>query len=294
MPGGEPASGAVEEARARLTGRAPGPSSQGLDILERASTGGDAQASILLAALNAAGAWTRQDWPRALSLLERASTQGSGSAAAQLDLLTENAGLTRINDAPERRKLCEAPRVRTCTGIISPAQCDWLTGQARGRLERAAVIDAMSAEQHSSARTNRAALFEVFDQDCVMAFARQRMALALNLPVSAMENPQVLHYAVGQEFLPHVDYLARPGDAAPAGERIATFLIYLSEDFDAGETWFVRADLKVKPAKGDAVFFANVTPDGAPDPQSLHAGLAPTRGEKWVLSQWVRDRSFGT
>jgi hypothetical protein len=27
-----------------------------------------------------------------------------------------------------------------------------------------------------------------------------------------------------------------------------------------------------------------------PDVKTLHAGLAPTRGEKWLLSQWMRRR----
>ena len=40
----------------------------------------------------------------------------------------------------------------------------------------------------------------------------------------------------------------------------------------------------------DALLFLNVDARGQPHPQSLHAGLPPTRGEKWVLSMWVRDR----
>ena len=34
----------------------------------------------------------------------------------------------------------------------------------------------------------------------------------------------------------------------------------------------------------------NVDAEGTPDPRTLHAGLPPTAGEKWVLSQWVRTR----
>jgi hypothetical protein len=31
-----------------------------------------------------------------------------------------------------------------------------------------------------------------------------------------------------------------------------------------------------------------VEPDGKVDRGTLHAGLPPTSGEKWLLSQWVR------
>jgi prolyl 4-hydroxylase len=39
--------------------------------------------------------------------------------------------------------------------------------------------------------------------------------------------------------------------------------------------------------------FSNLDPAGRPEPASLHAGLPPTRGEKWIFSQWVRDRPIG-
>jgi hypothetical protein len=30
---------------------------------------------------------------------------------------------------------------------------------------------------------------------------------------------------------------------------------------------------------------------GTPDPDTLHIGTAPTRGEKWLLPQWIRVRA---
>jgi len=42
--------------------------------------------------------------------------------------------------------------------------------------------------------------------------------------------------------------------------------------------------------EGDALFLANVTRDGQPDLKTLHAGLPPTSGEKWVFSQWIRGQ----
>ena len=54
---------------------------------------------------------------------------------------------------------------------------------------------------------------------------------------------------------------------------------------------FPRIDWKHRGRIGDAMLFLNVTtPDRQPDPLSLHAGLPVTRGRKWMLSQWVRDR----
>ena len=61
-------------------------------------------------------------------------------------------------------------------------------------------------------------------------------------------------------------------------------------DCEGGETHFPQAGVRFKGRKGEALVFRNVTPSGAPDFDTLHAGLPPSRGEKWLLSQWVRRR----
>jgi len=124
---------------------------------------------------------------------------------------------------------------------------------------------------------------------------RNRISAATRLPVPLFEPAQVLHYAVGQRFKPHHDYLdpANPAyreSLGQFGQRIATFLIYLNDGYEGGETSFPSIGLNYKAREGDALFFANVTREGAPDPKTLHAGLPPTSGEKWVFSQWIRDR----
>jgi hypothetical protein len=32
----------------------------------------------------------------------------------------------------------------------------------------------------------------------------------------------------------------------------------------------------------------NTDETGRPDRRTMHVGLPPTRGEKWLLSQWIR------
>jgi hypothetical protein len=111
-----------------------------------------------------------------------------------------------------------------------------------------------------------------------------------------MEVPQVFHYAVGQAFRLHEDYLLPDGphkakDLASHGQRAKTLLIYLNDGFEGGETDFPLLDLRFKGAKGEALMFTNVLADGSPDRRMRHAGLPPTAGEKWLFSQWVRDRN---
>jgi hypothetical protein len=261
----------------------------GLALAWEASDRGDGAASALLAMLTATGVFMPQDWPAALDLLQRAAAQGDVGAKGQLAALDYPArGLQELLALPPRRPLCERPRVRQCDGFASAAVCRWLIGLARGRLERGLTIGADGSGQATSGRTNSSFAFSLFDGDVVVALVRERIARMLSVPLAAIEPPHLFHYATGQAFRLHADYLNRPD----ASERIATFLLYLNDDFGGGETWFPRAPLKARPAAGGGLYFANVDPRGAPDPMSLHAGLAPTRGEKWLFSQWVHDRAY--
>jgi prolyl 4-hydroxylase len=58
-----------------------------------------------------------------------------------------------------------------------------------------------------------------------------------------------------------------------------------------GETNFPRLGRGYKGNKGDALFYDNVLPaDGSPDRRMLHTGAMLRRGQKWLLSQWIRSR----
>jgi hypothetical protein len=93
--------------------------------------------------------------------------------------------------------------------------------------------------------------------------------------------------------MPHYDFLdpeLNRQEIDRFGQRAATFLIYLNDDYEGGETSFPQLRIKHRGKTGDALVFGNLGRDGSPDPRTQHAGLPPTRGEKWLFSQWVRNR----
>lgn len=198
---------------------------------------------------------------------------------------------------PERQVVSEAPRIRRMDGFVSVAVCRWMIEKARGQLARARIYSTDgSGAAVATSRTNSETDFNIVQSDLVLVLMRARIAAATGLPPAVMELTKVLHYSVGQQFDLHYDYIdpAVPGFAgelAARGQRLATFLVYLNEDYEGGETHFPRVGLSHRGRTGSALFFANVDPGGRPDPSTLHAGLAPTRGEKWLLSQWIRDRT---
>jgi prolyl 4-hydroxylase len=97
----------------------------------------------------------------------------------------------------------------------------------------------------------------------------------------------VLRYRPGGEYRPHFD--AIPGFA---NQRAMTFLVWLNDGYEGGETHFPTPGLRLKGRAGDAILFRNTGPDGRRDPAAGHAGLPVTGGEKLIASRWIRERPF--
>jgi prolyl 4-hydroxylase len=173
--------------------------------------------------------------------------------------------------------------------IATPEICDWLIARARPRLERAKVYgyDGEKSEiRFVNERTNTVCAFGGPDRDLFMAILRSRIAEVTQMQMGAMEPPEILHYSVGQEFQRHFDSPADP-NAPGTRHRVITLLLSLNDGYEGGETEFPAAGGRWRGRKGTAIYFWNVGPDGARDPRSLHAGLPVTRGEKWLLTQFI-------
>ena len=269
------------------------------DALARAADAGDPESAHRLAVLAAMGLGLPQDWRVAMERLTQAARLGHSTAERQLALLSNGAGidLAAWLTPPPPRRLSEGPAIFAIDGFLPEAVCDWVKAQAGAVTEPALVYDPETGEgRRESVRTNDAALFDLTRMDVVLTVVRERIARAAGLPVSGLEWTQVLHYAVGQTFDWHVDWLdpATPGhagDLVERGQRIATCLVFLNDDFEGGETAFEAGGLRHRGRKGDALLWANTLPDGSIDRRTRHAGMPPTSGEKWVLSQWLRGRA---
>lgn len=86
------------------------------------------------------------------------------------------------------------------------------------------------------------------------------------------ERMRYYRYTAGQKFAPHFDGSYRRNNKE---ESKITFMIYLNDDFEGGQTRFYQAhQLCVQPVKGSALVFLH---------NKFHEGAAVISGSKYVL-----------
>jgi hypothetical protein len=291
--------------------RAPRLRRQGIALLGDAVKMGSAEAADRLAVIHASGVVAAPDWRAALEMLTLAAERGWAPASAQLEVLASMLGpgahgdpAALVEEASLRQLLVpeaglvihEDPRICNFPRFVTGRVCDWLIERARGRLERARVYDVRrQTDIVDDSRTNSFAVFNAMAADLVHLLVQARMVAGCGQPVSHMEASTVLHYAVGQTIGYHYDFVdpADPGHAEEVrtrGHRVATFLVYLNDGYEGGETVFPRLGIRHAGRRGEGLLFVNTLRDGQADLRTLHSGESPTRGEKWVFSQFVRDR----
>ncbi len=251
----------------------------------------------LTAAIAAAYA---QRWSEALELADRAAAAGDADARAQLAVLGGDAASVDTNallTPPPLQLVSDGASIGISRGFATPAMCAWLIDRARSRLTPSMVNDSTTGEmrQHPM-RTAYTCAFGPGERDLVIAVLQARAVTLTHLPLINHEAPNIISYEPGQQFGLHVDYLDPQNplfarELAALGQRITTVVTYLNDDFDDGPTQFPALKLNVRGAIGDAIVWSNVRADGSPDPNTVHAGMPPTRGRKWVLSQWLRNRA---
>jgi prolyl 4-hydroxylase len=103
-----------------------------------------------------------------------------------------------------------------------------------------------------------------------------------------------VRYDIADEYRPHFDWIdpTLPGlrqHLEFGGQRVATFILYLSNVDSGGSTSFPSVGLEVIPRKGSALFFLNTDSQFAPDELTLHAGKPVIKGVKFVANKWLRQ-----
>ena len=170
---------------------------------------------------------------------------------------------------PPAKQVCDWPKIWTAENFATPELCAWLVSRGKDKLRPSMMFDGQKSI-FLATRTCSDFAFTLVEGGVVLLLLRIRVSLLTSLRTEQMEPPQIFHYAIGQEIKAHYDSLydkehpyGREGTYQ--GDRLATFLMYLNDDYEGGDLDFVKVGFTYKGKTGDASFLpacarANPTP----------------------------------
>lgn len=191
--------------------------------------------------------------------------------------------------------------IEQCQGIIKMAKADLKPSSL-------ALRKGETAENTKGIRTSSGMFISSSeDKTGILDLIEEKIAKAIMIPRTHGEAFNVLRYEIGQSYHSHYDAFDPSQYGPQKSQRVASFLLYLTDVEEGGETMFPFESgqnmdanydfrkctgLKVKPRRGDGLLFYSLFPNGTIDPTSLHGSCPVIRGEKWVATKWIRDQEM--
>lgn len=174
--------------------------------------------------------------------------------------------------------------------FLTNEECDHIIEISKQSLHQSMVYSQSDDLYKQESRVSKQTWLRDTDDPVVNKIA-ERTSQIINLPATYAESLQVVKYDQGGFFIPHYDACQGTEEFCErmngkGGPRYATFIIYLNDDFEGGETVFPRLDYSVKPERGKCVLFYSTLKDGNIIQESFHGGNPVKSGTKWICNKW--------
>jgi len=193
--------------------------------------------------------------------------------------------------------LSDSPAIKCWKNAFPEVVCDYLAAGAAPLLKPAEIFDpGLGRTRQDPYRQSLVATLPDGVMDLVLWAIKDRMARLAGASYAQGEPLSMLAYRPGDHYKSHYDYLSdddgiASDDLAQRGQRIATALIRLNQEFTGGDTVFPRLETRWSGVRGDALTFTNTLPDLRGDPRTLHKGEPVETGMKILVSLWLRERA---
>lgn len=188
----------------------------------------------------------------------------------------------------------DSPHIVRYYDVMSDEEIQRIKELAKPKLARATVRDPKTGILTvASYRVSKSSWLEEGD-DPVVARVNRRMQHITGLTVKTAELLQVANYGMGGQYEPHFDFSRNHEQDVfkhlGTGNRVATFLNYMSDVEAGGATVFPDLGAAIWPKKGTAVFWYNLLRSGEGDYRTRHAACPVLVGCKWVSNKWFHER----
>ncbi|XP_059374734.1 prolyl 4-hydroxylase subunit alpha-1-like isoform X1 [Carassius carassius] len=188
----------------------------------------------------------------------------------------------------------DRPHIVRYHDIISDSEIKTVKELAKPRLRRATISNPTTGVLETAPyRISKSAWLSAYEHSTIEKI-NQRIEDITGLEMDTAEELQVANYGVGGQYEPHFDFGRKDEPDAfkelGTGNRIATWLFYMSDVSAGGATVFTDVGAAVWPKKGTAVFWYNLFASGEGDYSTRHAACPVLVGSKWVSNKWIHER----
>ncbi|XP_072546686.1 prolyl 4-hydroxylase subunit alpha-1b isoform X1 [Salminus brasiliensis] len=188
----------------------------------------------------------------------------------------------------------DRPHIVRYHNIISDYEISKVKELAKPRLRRATISNPITGVLETAPYRISKSAWLTADEHPVIERINQRIEDLTGLEMDTAEELQVANYGVGGQYEPHFDFGRKDEPDAfkelGTGNRIATWLFYMSDVSAGGATVFPDVGAAVWPKKGTAVFWYNLFASGEGDYSTRHAACPVLVGNKWVSNKWIHER----
>lgn len=206
---------------------------------------------------------------------------------------TNNDPLLLINPAKEEEIYLD-PYLVAYHNVISDYELAVIKSIATPKLGRATVHNAKTGKlEFAHYRVSKSAWLRP-DDDIVIERVNKRISAVTKLEMDTAEDLQIANYGIGGHYEPHFDFARKEESNAfkglNTGNRIATWLSYMSDVEAGGATVFPYIGVKIFPKRGMAAFWYNLYKNGDGIYDTRHAACPVLVGTKWVSNKWIHER----
>ena len=184
-------------------------------------------------------------------------------------------------------------QIYTCKNFLPPEDCQTLIEESNKKLRPSTVSNVKDKVVLSKDRTSKTADLHYFNSS-YLNYIDNKITAFMGLDPFTGEIMQTQKYEPGEYYKEHTDYfhpltMEYKTYTEWMGQRTWTFMLYLNNVEEGGETYFKHLKLKVKPKQGMAIFWNNLYKNGIPNPKTLHEACPPVSGDKYVITKWFRS-----
>ncbi|XP_061176200.1 prolyl 4-hydroxylase subunit alpha-1-like [Saccostrea echinata] len=196
--------------------------------------------------------------------------------------------------------LHQDPRISLFHDVISEREIDMVLKSSVNQLTRRYSKESTSDKEEDVLATSW--LSELKTKAVVPLTRRIQVVTGLSTYVSRSysdsENYEISNFGVGGMQKPHVDFLnislgeyqkGEERSIRMSGDRVATWMFYLSDVESGGATVFPEIKVRVPVTKGAALFWYNIKRNSEKDQRTLNADCPVAKGSKFVCKKWILE-----